>query len=285
MTEPDRGDLDWIAEVDDAAWALSPGGTRDLSDAVDAIAARLDRADSLMIEADDGTVYAHDQLLGVGRDAVERARTALERDRFDEGSMAELVGALNDLHVIAVAVALADPAASDDHGAVALADYFSRKLADAWGALEGSVVPIGSGRFRLRWRAADRRMVAALATDLDQLLESDDESVVRLFPPAYGTDETKSREWAALARDELVTSRRASLATLESALGRTEVDAEELHALMRSINDLRLVVGTKLDVSEDDDQRPPVSDPRFQSWLAYHRLGRMLAQILAALND
>jgi hypothetical protein len=53
---------------------------------------------------------------------------------------------------------------------------------------------------------------------------------------------------------------------------------------MRSINDLRLVVGTRLDVSEDDHERVSPGDPRFADWLAYHRLTHLLGQIIQALS-
>jgi hypothetical protein len=160
----------------------------------------------------------------------------------------------------------------------------SRILQQAFGALDRSVVRTPEGTFRLRWSARERALVQRLTAQLDAALDGDDESLIRLFPPAYGTDETRSREYAALAREELIESRRAALATVESALGRTEVEADELHAIMRAVNDLRLVLGTELDVSEDDTRRRLPPGPDAERWRDYELLTHLLSQIVAALS-
>src|SRR5690606_41096726 len=69
-----------------------------------------------------------------------------------------------------------------------------------------------------------------------------------------------SRDWSSdvcssdlMVRDELLEKRFHSLDVLERTVEGGEVDEETLSSWMWALNDLRLVLGTRLDVSEDDD--------------------------------
>jgi len=127
-------------------------------------------------------------------------------------------------------------------------------------------------------------MVRDLSRELDALLDTDDPGVVRLFPPAYGPDQERSRDFDALARMELIESRRAALTVLADALDRAEVNGDDLASLMRAVNDLRLVIGTRLDVAEDEDPTRHADGPDAAAWAAYERLGRLLSDIVDALG-
>ncbi len=107
-----------------------------------------------------------------------------------------------------------------------------------------------------------RQVVLQLLGELRSLLTDDEASplVRRLFPPAYPDDEEKESEYQRLMRDELVTSRVAQIDTAASLLrpeGPDRLDESQLVALMQSVNSIRLVLGTMLDVGEDDDDEPP----------------------------
>jgi hypothetical protein len=168
---------------------------------------------------------------------------------------------------------------------VALFERLSRLLNEALLAADRTIVPLGGDRYRLRWRPGDRQMLEQLAAEIDKLLTSDDAALVRWFPPAYGTDEARSREFAALARDELVASKRAALEVVVGSFDQPEVSGDELHSIMRSLNDLRLVLGTRLDVSEDQ-AGPPRGTPTedLPAWQAYERLGMLVAMCVRALS-
>ena len=211
---------------------------------------------ALGLEGDDGTSYDHEVLVDTGRRAGLLVSRHLRAGAVDDDSLPEFVSAVSELTVVALAVALADADAGEEDDGVALFDRFSRFLAEAIAALERTVVKVGDDRYRMRWTESDREMIRNLSAELDTLLDTDDASLVRLFPPAYGIDEDRSREYAALARDELVASRRGALAVVAGALEQSELSGDELHSLMRAINDLRLMLGTRLDVSEDDPRRP-----------------------------
>ena len=53
--------------------------------------------------------------------------------------------------------------------------------------------------------------------------------------------------------------------------------------MMRAVNDLRLVLGTRLDVSEESEP-PPDDHPDAETWAVYQHLSHLLAQLLDALR-
>jgi hypothetical protein len=77
--------------------------------------------------------------------------------------------------------------------------------------------------------------------------------MVRLFPPAYLEEAELDAEYHRLMRDELVRRRLDAVATLRDTVDGDHLTAEQLHAWARVLNDVRLVLGTLLDVSEDTD--------------------------------
>ena len=106
----------------------------------------------------------------------------------------------------------------------------------------------------------------------------------RLFPPAYVDDQEKEAGFRALARDELLEAR---LAVARPARGRRSadpvMDAERAGSLLRSCNALRLVLGTRLDVSEDDDPALDPDDPESPTWALYYFLSGLVGELVDAL--
>jgi hypothetical protein len=109
------------------------------------------------------------------------------------------------------------------------------------------------GRFRLRLSSAERELLRELPAELRSLLDSDSEdpSLQRLFPPAYDGDAAAQQEYRELMHGELLGQHRDALRVLEQTADREELSAEEVHAWLAALNDLRLVLGTRLDVTED----------------------------------
>jgi hypothetical protein len=82
---------------------------------------------------------------------------------------------------------------------------------------------------------------------------TDDANLRRLFPTAYNNDAKKDAEYQRLMRDELLESRLAAIdVTIKVIAQDDEISAEEIDAFARSINSLRLVLGTTLDIAESD---------------------------------
>ena len=109
------------------------------------------------------------------------------------------------------------------------------------------------GAYEIQLPEPERTLLRNLVDQLRELLAetTDDPSVRRLFPTAYNEDPERDREYHQLVRDELLERRLAALATVEATLAEPELSEEQLSAWLGAINDLRLVLGTRLDVSEE----------------------------------
>ena len=142
------------------------------------------------------------------------------------------------------------------------------------------------GEIRLRLPRAERDLLRHLRAELGQLLENapDDPSLRRLFPPAYD-DEADEAEYRRLMHDDLTAGRRRALEVVEETANRDRLSAEEAEAWLTALNDLRLVLGTRLDVREDTllDALDP-HDPRAPDLSVYAYLSWLQEQLVEALG-
>ena len=140
------------------------------------------------------------------------------------------------------------------------------------------------GTYALRLPGPERDLLASLVDQLRELLEvtTDDPSVRRLFPTAYHDDPERDREYQQLVRDELLERRLAALALVEETTRAEELDEAQLNGWLTALNDLRLVLGTRLDVSED---QAPVEedDPDAPTYAVYGYLSLLLDEAVDAL--
>ncbi len=143
--------------------------------------------------------------------------------------------------------------------------------------------PVGDDQFAVALDADARRWLVELADQLDQLLSVDTDVTRRLFPTAYPDDPERDAGYQVLARDQLIDSRRDAIELMRRTIETDTMTAEELSAWMGIVNDLRLVLGTRLDVSEDDDGLDP-DDPSYDEHLVYHELGAVLSEIVDAMT-
>jgi hypothetical protein len=231
-----------------------------------------------------GRTFDHRQLGAVADEAVSALLASIDRSTSKRRGL----GA-SDLVVVASAgqnlAVVASLAVAEGAPAEAALEIGGQLVLEVSVALDQRFVRRDDGTFTTNWPPIDRALLEELTAELDAALASsdDDEDLVRLFPPAYGTDEDRSREYAALARDELVASRRAALEVLREALERDRATAEELSSMMRAVNDLRLVIGTRLDLSEET-RRPRDDAPEARSFAIYEHLTHLLSQLIDALR-
>jgi hypothetical protein len=142
------------------------------------------------------------------------------------------------------------------------------------------------GEFRLRLAAAEREALRAMPDQLRSLLveSPEDPTLHRLFPRAYQDDPEREEEYRGLMRDELLEQHLSALRVMEETVDADRLTEEQAVAWLSALNDLRLVLGTRLDVSEDTygeeiDER----DPRFPSLAMYSYLGFLEEQLVEAL--
>jgi Domain of unknown function (DUF2017) len=142
------------------------------------------------------------------------------------------------------------------------------------------------GSIELGLSREERTLLVGLAAELRSLLdgETGDPALRRLFPPAYD-DEGDERAYRDLMGGELLDGRREALELLARTAEQKRLSAEEADAWLRALNDLRLVLGTRLDVHEDtllDDLRP--DDERAVGLAVYGYLSWIQEQLVAALS-
>ncbi|MDZ7674618.1 MAG: DUF2017 family protein [Acidimicrobiales bacterium] len=153
---------------------------------------------------------------------------------------------------------------------------------------------VGPDRYRLTLPDHERELLSSLAPQLRDLLTrgmaDNDPSLTRLFPTAYPDDPERDAGYQALVRDELLEKRFETIDVIESTVDATsdgtELSGDELSAWMRAINDLRLVLGTRLDVGERDDPADIDPDePDAAAWGVYHYLGMLVDVIVHAMAE
>lgn len=132
----------------------------------------------------------------------------------------------------------------------------------------------------VRLGESDVALLVRLLDEVRGLLQSDDPQVApllrRLFPPAYHLDDDADAEYQRYMREELVTSRLSGMDAVTGALaaGRPLSDGE-ITGFMQALNNVRLVLGTLLDVGEDhdpteiDDDHPMVAEHQLYSYTSW----------------
>lgn len=150
----------------------------------------------------------------------------------------------------------------------------------------GPVKRTADGVFLIDLSDEERTMLRSLPGQLRDLLDTNDPAIARLFPPAYSDDPEREDEYRRLMKDELLSRRLEALALLEETAGADRLTEEQLLVWMRVINDLRLVVGTMLDVKEDDDPDTiDPDDPQAPMRVLYWYLSALLQSIIEALES
>ena len=136
-------------------------------------------------------------------------------------------------------------------------------------------------------------LVARLLGELRGLIMAEDPSQAallrRLFPPAYhlADDAEAEAEYQRLMREDLVASRLAALNLVQEHLTRgTPLDDEAMLGMVQSLNGVRLVLGTLIDVGEGEDPSEiPDDHPLVGEHHLYHFLSYLLEVGVQALSE
>ena len=143
------------------------------------------------------------------------------------------------------------------------------------------------GTVRLRLPRNERELLRSLPAQLRELLgEEDDPSLGRLFPPAYPDDDEADDEYERLTRRELLAGKLRALAVVEETADAERLDDAQLEEWVRALNDLRLVLGTRLGVTEDSYASVPgPGDPRAPELALFGYLTWLQEQGVQALSE
>ena len=137
--------------------------------------------------------------------------------------------------------------------------------------------------YRLRLPLEERDVLRGLPAQLRELLQTSDPSVERLFPPAYDDIEADD-EYSELVHAELLDGKLAALEVVEQTVDADYLTGEQLEAWLGALESLRLVLGTRLDVSEVTyEQELDPSDPGAPALALYSYLSWLQEQAVEAL--
>ena len=143
-----------------------------------------------------------------------------------------------------------------------------------------------------------RKVAAEVVGLLTDGFDRDDPVVGRLFPDIYPDDAENSAEFRLYTEGELKTGKIDQAGAILAALpssggGEVRLDAESAEAWLRALNDARLAMGIRLDISADTDLgeelddavlRDPTSTRVFQLSV-YAYLGYLQESLLNAMTD
>jgi hypothetical protein len=160
------------------------------------------------------------------------------------------------------------------------------------------------GRVDLTLEGPEADLLRSLPDELRALYETDtpDPARDRLFPRAYldPTEEQAEQQWQELVYPELLKGRLAGLELLTAALDRAEttrkdrivvhLEPDDVQAWLGVLNDARLALGTRIDVTDETDltqldpDDPSTPGLAAYAWLTYLE-GDLVETLLGTLPD
>lgn len=145
------------------------------------------------------------------------------------------------------------------------------------------------GDFLVRLTVAEREALRPMPGVLRQLLvqgdPASDPALRRLFPAAYADDAERSAEFAAMVSEDLKEQWLAAVDTMEGTIDAGRLSEEQVLGWLAAINDLRLVLGVRLDLTEESVAADFDGDPeRERSYAVYLLLSLLEEDIVDALS-
>ncbi len=147
--------------------------------------------------------------------------------------------------------------------------------------------PATGGRMEVHLHDSIRDLLGQLCDQLELLLQREhpasDPAMARLFPAAYPDDPLRELEFERMTGDDLTRGRLASLRAVRASLRADALAAEQSLAWMGTLNDVRLVLGSRLDVTEESTEAD-FSGEDAGTYEIYQLLGGLQGQLLFALD-
>ena len=140
---------------------------------------------------------------------------------------------------------------------------------------------------------AEASIVGLLLDQLEQLLQAeeddvaDDPVVARLLPDGHRGDPEIAADYREMTESTLRSGKADDLATVRAGLppdgGTVRLDPEEAAAWLRTSNDLRLALGTRLDIREDTEPPEDLGGEEGQQLAVYYWLTGLQGSLVDAL--
>ena len=124
----------------------------------------------------------------------------------------------------------------------------------------------------------------------DQLQIPDDPVLARLLPDGYRDDPDAAQEFRKYTESSLRSAKQQAaqemLDTLPETGGKIQLTHDQAHAWLKALNDVRLALGVRLDVTEEFEQqwgRLRADDPQWAAYEVYAWLGAVQESLVQAL--
>ena len=162
----------------------------------------------------------------------------------------------------------------------------------AEGPLSVFVPPVDrteQGDFELRISDEEREVLRGIPGRLGELLDGErrgDPAMERLFPAAYPDDAGMNAEYVQMVDGELMSNRRAAVAMMERTIDNNTLTEEEALSWLTTINDVRLVLGTRLELTEESTEEDFANDDaNSQAFALYAYLTFLEDHVVRALAE
>ena len=152
-----------------------------------------------------------------------------------------------------------------------------------------------SGDVVARLDPAEAGVVGLLLDQLDQLLAADADDVAgdpvmaRLLPDGHRGDPELAADYRELTESSLRSGKTDDLAIVRATLpdggGEVRLDRDQAGAWLRTSNDLRLALGTRLDITEDTEPPEDVVGEQDHQLAVYYWLTALQGSLVDALAD
>jgi hypothetical protein len=143
--------------------------------------------------------------------------------------------------------------------------------------------PTKQGAVKVRVEDGLRTLVGSLTDQLREVLLVDDtDELRRLYPTAYPDDAELQAEFDGIVHDQLLMSRLDAIDVVEATLNHDELTVDQADAWLTTINQIRLVLGTRLDVGEEDDPVIDEDDERAPAQMIYQVMSHVLEDLTVA---
>ena len=146
-----------------------------------------------------------------------------------------------------------------------------------------------------RLDGAEAGIVGLLLDQLEQLLTADpgdvadDPVLARRAAAGHRSDPALAADYRDLTESALRSGKSDDLATMRATLpldgGEVRLDLDQAGSWLRTTNDLRLALGTRLDVSEDTEPPEDFTDERDHQLGVYYWLTAVQGSLVDALVD
>ena len=140
---------------------------------------------------------------------------------------------------------------------------------------------------------AEAGIIGLLLDQLEQLLAADpddsggDPVMERLLPPGHASDPEIAADYRELTESALRSGKADDLATVRATLppdgGEVRLDDEQARAWLRTTNDLRLALGTRLGVTADTEPPEDPADEEGSQLAVYYWLTAVQGSLVDAL--